>query len=127
MIFICVLAAGAETPEAQSGSLQHAHQIAPLNPLPTILSSDCQFYIHYPSGPTYMTVSLEDGRQTWGVTPLIHTFLGLGTSDSCFIRREGGMERRGRSPCPHSPRHSAKSPSLCPSRGGEGKWVSRKP
>lgn len=95
MIFICVLAAGAETPEAQSGSLQHAHQKAPLNPLPTILSSDCQFYIHYPSGPTYMTVSLEDGRRTWGVTPLIHTFLGLGTSDSCLLGGREGWKEEG--------------------------------
>lgn len=45
MTFVCVLAAGVEAPGAWSGSLQHAHQVAPLSSLPTILFSNCQFYV----------------------------------------------------------------------------------
>lgn len=101
MTFICVLAAGAETPGAQSGSLQHAHQVAPHSSLPTISSSDCQFYMPRCLAPP-LWAHIHDcdclpRRQKTDLgcippppsRPLIHTSLGLGTSDSCLL---GGRE-----------------------------------
>lgn len=131
MTFVCVLAAGAETPGAQSGSLQHAHQVAPHSSLPTILASDCQFYMPRCLAPP-LWAHIHDcdclpRRQKTDlgyippppVTPS-HTHIpGPGNIRFMFIRREGGREEGDHLALTLLDTVQSPQASALPGRGGE--------